>query len=622
MPETSTESVVRAIRRLVVFGADQAGAYRELFEPTAAHLGTGVETRLTRWLTDWASSAEAGTVILTGNAGTGKTAATDAYCRALGSSLPNSDALVEVEGALVGKDLSGVATRSERAVAVREALERGLRMQCLVCANEGVLRDAAEDLHSERPELGHVLDAALRSGASRESSLTIINVNRQRLTSHQLWGDLLDYLTHDELWKGCDDCPAGSDSEVPVGCPMRANAAALRHHDTREALRRIIQVATGDAVPTVRETLSLLSYAICGDASAEVEGESLWDCSRVQDRARDRGAKAFTTSSSYYNLVFGAGLGPETKERSPLLNAMGGLGVGNTSDLEVDNWLRDTGGAPQIVRSLAGRPVVHSDFGALGGSLSPLDRVRTEVGEMTFHELGELVSISEDDTRVRAGIDALVAGETAAQPAWRRRVLFEASETLGGVDQAMQRLTFLRHAPELIDLAGRVASRMNVVTDIKQLVKGLNFLVTGFADASEGLIVPEPASLFARNPGSFRPARPAFVHSKITTDRLTLRVPDRGLVVELLDVDHIEVELLVDSSEELSLTIGPRMYQALREAELYRGPVGHGTAEMTALRSFYGRVATATAGEQGMQIADPSRAALVRVQLPYFADHD
>ena len=34
----------------------------------------------------------------------------------------------------------------------------------------------------------------------------------------------------------------------------------------------------------------------------------------------------------------------------------------------------------------------------------------------------------------------------------------------------------------------------DIVTDLTTLVKGLNYLVTGSADASEGLVVPEPAS--------------------------------------------------------------------------------------------------------------------------------
>ena len=70
-----------------------------------------------------------------------------------------------------------------------------------------------------------------------------------------------------------------------------------------------------------------------------------------------------------------------------------------------------------------------------------------------------------------------------------------------------------------------------------------------------------------------------------------MSVPDRGLVEELLDVDHIDVDLAVDGSSDLGLRIGPRMYEAIREAAEFSGPVGQGVAEMNDLRGFDGRLA-------------------------------
>ena len=88
--------VVAALRALSVFSADQAGAYREHFAALAVALGDDVRTKLGAFLAGWAESGQPGTVVLTGNAGTGKTAAAEAYCRALGAPLPDDDALVEV----------------------------------------------------------------------------------------------------------------------------------------------------------------------------------------------------------------------------------------------------------------------------------------------------------------------------------------------------------------------------------------------------------------------------------------------------------------------------------------------------------------------------------------------
>lgn len=614
-----TERVVDALRKLVVFGVDQSGAYREFFDTVAEQLGPGVPTKLQQWLRAWADSRDPGIVVLTGNAGTGKTAAAEDYCAALGVALPTTDDLVDLGPAMVAKDVSGLPTRAERAAAFRTVLAAAGTRQALVCANEGVLRDAAEDLADEAPVVRVAMDDALTVGAASHGALTIVNVNRQRLTAEPLWTALLDYLTAEELWHGCEGCP-GAAGEEASQCPMRANAAALRRSDTREVLRLLFQAASGEAVLTMRETLAVLAFAICGDASGDAGESGMWSCREVKRRFRDRGSNAFTAASGYFNLIFGSGLPSDARERSPLLNALGSLGAGGVCDLQVDDWLRDAGRADPDVRALAGAPEPQGES-LLSGSRSPLDRVRTTSGEMTFARLGEIVSISEDEDRVRSGLAALVSAEPPAQMMWRRRVLLEGAPSLAGPARAVERLTAMSHAPELVSLAQRVASGGDVVTDLKTLVKGLNYLVTGSADASEGLVVPEPASLFARNPGSFRRARPCYVHAKVSSDRLSLAVADAGLVADLLDVDHVEVKLVVDDDLLLALRIGPRMYQAVREAERFRGPVGQGTAEMTDLRGFYGRLADALEREAGMQVADPDRGALVRIQLPHFSAH-
>jgi hypothetical protein len=615
------DKVVDAMRRLVIFGVDQTGAYRELFGPVAEHLGAGAPTRLGRWLQRWATTSERGAIVLTGNAGTGKTAVAETFCTALGGNLPTIDGLTEVGDALIAKDISGIPTREERAATFRRILTECQQRKILACANEGILRDAAEDLSSEHMALREALDDALHIGASLRGSLLVVNVNRQRITAIDLWDNLLDFLTGPSLWSGCTACPIGPDSASIVGCPIRANAEALRRRDTRAVLRRLFQAASGEAVPTVREFLAILAYAICGDASGDAGESRMWSCETARTRARDRGQNAFTASSAYFNLILGAGLSEETRERSPLLKALVDLGVGDIADLEVDNWLRDSGSADPNIRRLAGAPGLDGGDGLLSGSCSHLDRVRTTIGEMTFHRLGEIASISEDEEKVKACVNALIAGDPPVHLMWRRRVVFESAAVLGGPDLVLTRLVRLSHAADLINLAERVAQSKDIVTDIKNIVKGLNFLVTGFADASEGLIVPDPSSLFARNPGAFRRASPTFVHARITADRLGLEVLDKGFVAELLDVDAVEVRLIVGNDHRLTLTIGPRMYQAINEAARYRGPVGHGISEMTDLRSFYGRLAEAIPPEPGLQVADPARSALVRIQLPHFPSY-
>jgi hypothetical protein len=437
-------------------------------------------------------------VVLTGNAGTGKTAAAETYCRTLGASLPDKDTMVEVGPARwVLKDLSGLPNAASRAEVLRAALAMA-ESQTLVCANEGVLRDALDDL--ALPAAIEILEAALCHGAASDSSLTIVNVNRQRPTGEHLWNQLLDYVTRAELWIGCADCPY----EIG-GCPMRTNAEQLRRPDIREQLRTLFRLGTGEAVPTLREVLAILSWAVVGRET----------CSKVKQRNRDLGQAAFTATDGYFTRIVGGGMTGDDVERSPLLAGLCRCGLGDVSDLQVDGWLRDTNGAPPAVRIIAGNPdnTDSASTGALTGTVSPLDRVRTKQHEMTFHALGEMVSTDEDPTRVEDGLDALVRGDgttnAPAQTLWRQRLYFEASAELGGPAAANRRLLYFRHAHDLIDLASKAAQDRDTFIELSDIVRGLNFLVTGFASSSEGLIVPDPACLFARDPGAFRPARPS-----------------------------------------------------------------------------------------------------------------
>lgn len=605
--------VVGALRMLSVFSANQAGAYREHFAALSAALGKDVETKLGRFLTEWAESGRPGAVILTGNAGTGKTAAAEAYCRALGVALPDEDALVEVSpGRRVLKDLSGLPDTASRAAVLSDAV-RSEEVQTLICANEGVLRDGLADLQLKAAT--ETLEAALRRGAATEGNLTVVNVNRQRPTGAQLWDQVLDYVTREQLWSGCNNCPYDIG-----GCPMRSNAEQLRRPDVRQQLRTLFRLGTGEAIPTLREVLAILSWAIVGRES----------CGHVKKRNRDLGQAAFTASHGYFTRAVGGGMSDEDAERSPLLAGLRRCGLGLVSDLQVDGWLRDPDGAPAAVQAISGNTdITENDVSGgsgLDGSRSPLDRVRTKQHEMTFHALGEMVSTDEDPTRVEDGLDALVRGDDGAnapaQTLWRQRLYFEASGELGGASSAARRLLYFRHALDLVELASDAAAGKDTFIELSEIVRGLNFLVTGFASSSEGLIVPDPACLFARDPGAFRPARPSLVHSLVPIEKLSVSVPDRGLVQKLLDVDHVDVELAVDGLDDIVLRIGPRMYEAIREAAEFSGPVGQGVAEMNDLRSFYGRLASSFPAEDSLRVADPeSHRGLVRITLPHFAGH-
>ena len=606
----TARETVEALNTLTIFRPDQSSAFREHYDEAARVLGTDVETRASSYVEQWVASGTPGGCVLTGNAGTGKTAIAEHFCLRVGGVLPKTDELTEVApGKFIVKDLSGVGSPEERSATLDAALAHMVGGQVLVCANEGVLRDALQD----RPDNLTLLDTALRVGAAdRNGELLVVNMNRQRLTALSLWDRVLDHLVKEELWQPCHECPHAS-----VGCPLVDNAAMLRKPSVREALRMLVRVASGEAVPTIRELWAILAYSVTGGLT----------CETVQAATRDKGAAAFANNTACYNLILGDGLTEEALERSPLLMRMRDAGLGDIADLQVDEWVRDSSGGPAEVRELAAAPsgditAEQDHLVQLGDSKSHLDRVNTGVGTMTFHQLGEMVATSEDVSKVRAGIAALTGGNTPQFSSWRRRVFFEGAAALGGVGNAGRRLLRMRFIPDLLSLAERITAGSSTVSERNELVKGLNFLVTGFPSAVEGLVVPDPGCLFARDPGAYRPARPSFVQGQIAVEELILRVPDRGLVNELLDVDNIEIELVVEGSIEHVLRIGPRMYEAIREAAAYGGPVGQGTAEMADMRSFYGQLAGRFGSGVVLKVAAPDAQppAFVTVRLPEFVD--
>lgn len=199
---------VRALRTLSIFGADQKGAYREHFAQVSAALGEDVPTKLAAYARAWGEAGDPGVLILTGNAGTGKTAAAETWCRTAGAELPERDEVTELaRGRILIKDLSGLPHPAARADAMRHALQLASTGQALVCANEGVLRDAAEALGAEGGALRPLLDEALRSGAASDAGITVANVNRQRPTADDIWDKLVNFVAREELGAGMRRLP-------------------------------------------------------------------------------------------------------------------------------------------------------------------------------------------------------------------------------------------------------------------------------------------------------------------------------------------------------------------------------------------------------------------------------
>jgi hypothetical protein len=539
------------------------------------------------YVTGWAGAGSPGTLVLTGNAGTGKTALVEAYCETLGADRPEEDSLLEVKPErFVVKDFSGMK-HSERArvIELSREIREGRDAQLFACANEGVLREAL--VETADAELGALLDRALESGASKteaEHGVVIVNMNRQRWTGAEMWGLLLDYFVREELWAQCGGCASAG------VCPIQANAAALREAGPREAARRLTQFASGSSVSTLRELLSILSHAITGGLTCEEVAAQV---------------EPFDAAYGYFNLFLGENLSRERLERSTLIQEMRSAELGSISDVQVDGWLRDPESAPAEVAALAAPK-----------ESTPHSQVKTGIGLMTFQKFGETISISDDRAKVESCMQDFVEGRRILE-LWRRRVFFGAHAALGGWKEAFARLTNQTAFGELVDLASALRQG-GETNDVRgEVILGLNYLTSGFWKFGGTLVVPDPGSLTARNPGTFRRPEPSIVHSRVRVERIVLEAEDGPELVEMLDTDDVRVVLRAkdSSGSEGRLLVTPRLFEMVLRSGGFRSPTGSDLPEINELLGFYAALSSAPV-EGLLEVVDPSLGVIRPVTLP------
>jgi hypothetical protein len=88
----------------------------------------------------------------------------------------------------------------------------------------------------------------------------------------------------------------------------------------------------------------------------------------------------------------------------------------------------------------------------------------------------------------------------------------------------------------------------------------------------------------------------------------------------MLDTDDVRVvlEITVASGRDAELLLTPRLYQAIRESNDFRAPIGADIPEMAELALFYAELADAQP-EEGLRIVDPANKVIKEVTLPDLA---
>ena len=350
-PDTEEEASYRRLPRVrllldhLSLDASSKELYEELKESSAQT--APYETPTLAYLRDLLRAPERTFVVLTGNAGHGKThlcrrilegdAAADEV--AAGPSGAAADGRERsVSGASlpvrVLEDLSGVSP-PERAASLLVELLAQDRTHVIVCANEGRLRDVA----SRSPdELGLLLDA-LEEGLKRGGThppgrpdVHVVNLNAQSATADD--GGFLahvagQFLDHEGAWRTCRSCRAAD------ACPILANRRALVRPKGREpgpgsgraALIELVRVAEeGGYVLTYRETIQLAAFLVTGGI----------DCGEVEAMHRDARRRDGLAEHRTLDLLFERELSSADLDAVPIVERLRRLDPGKVASRPVD----------------------------------------------------------------------------------------------------------------------------------------------------------------------------------------------------------------------------------------------------------------------------------------------
>ena len=317
-----------------------------------------VPTKIDRELVGDVMAGSYGLVLITGNAGDGKTAFIRMVEDRLGESgavvskRPNGNGSeVEISGHRILTNWDG--SQDEGDIDNDDVLldflnpfrgaapPRNSGETRLIAINEGILLDFLEKHADEFPWLDHAIRRLFVEEVSDSTDwLCLVNLNLRALT---LAGDddepaivsqLLSKFADRRIWEHCSGCTAFEK------CYARSNAATLRDPvlgpQYAERVRSVLDVARlrRRLHITMRDLRSTLAYVVVGSKSCDsivelVEGDHLQEL----------------LAGQMYNSIFAASdaLGPPAQaddaRRDRLLNLVGGLDVARTADPEEDGRL-------------------------------------------------------------------------------------------------------------------------------------------------------------------------------------------------------------------------------------------------------------------------------------------
>jgi hypothetical protein len=282
--EYAENGTVERLYRYLPFDADASFLYEEYVQPDSR---LEYEAQALRYVRRLCASPEVRLVVLTGNAGHGKTHLCRRMLEDRGYDSKTSMQRLREDppgavryGGAEGRSLRIVKDLSEipegKAADLLANLAEDPDAIGLVCANEGKLRDVASRDPGRLSALLHALEATLEQGrTSHDGRVHVVNLNFQSVAPRENDGGgtgffehAVEFWTRDgRKWNVCGTCRAAD------RCPIVANRNRLnagRQGDDaarrrRAGLLQLVRIAEETGyVLTYREALIFVAYLLTG----------------------------------------------------------------------------------------------------------------------------------------------------------------------------------------------------------------------------------------------------------------------------------------------------------------------------------------------------------------------
>lgn len=418
-------------------------------------------------------------VILTGNAGDGKTY----LCRQIierftrqpvVSWVDQVDWPIEHGGYTlrVIKDLSEVGETTGANILEELALvqrEPRSGTSFLIAANEGRLRAilAQEQLRDLKDEV----DRQLREGPDLTNDRLII-LNLNQITTSTYVPQTIEWITQRDHWDACQGCAA-----VDV-CPIRWNAVRLSNTNVVQQLTHLYQILEhlGTHV-TIRDMLIHLTYTVTGGL----------DCDTVVSRSRRIAWDAHR--HVYYENIWGEGADTTFHRKVGVIRYLRRLNVGNSSVFEIDDF---------IVNSWPDSDAAQTEHDALFAPALDMDGRRFAQERRAYLSGGSASPRPDDEHPLIAWL-----------PHCRRKLFFEWQ------NEAVNRLFPFRYLPDYFRL---------LTGDRAMLERYRSDVILGLNRAFSGLYLTDADHLYITSQYAHAVEQPVpIVRAKIATDYIDLR---------------------------------------------------------------------------------------------------